>query len=249
VVSRAIESGKLEVLAITATEIRTASSVTFVQAKAHKPWLRSKRRSEVAVITAQHILASSAIPFLFKAIPIGTLQYIDGSVRSSTPLSPAARLGATKIFSIGVRRFTEPVVLKIHKSLEVDPEPTASDIAGLILNSLFSDSLDSDAEHLIRINQLVKESGAALAANAVAMRPIEVFLARPSEDIGEVAKKFRHKLPFFLRYLLRGLGGEKARSNDVLSYLLFDGEYAKYLIDMGYRDAKAREDELAEFFV
>jgi NTE family protein len=84
----------------------------------------------------------------------------------------------------------------------MDPEPTASEIAGLILNSLFSDSLDSDADHLMRINQLVSESGMEAAAKSVGMRPIDVFLARPSEDIGEIAKRYLGTLPLILRFLL-----------------------------------------------
>ena len=33
-----------------------------------------------------------------------------------------------------------------------------------------------------------------------------------------------------------------------MSYLLFDGEYAAELIDLGYRDAEAMEPELFRFF-
>jgi NTE family protein len=47
---------------------------------------------------------------------------------------------------------------------------------------------------------------------------------------------------------VRYLAGE-SRDADLLSYLMFDGEYASDLIELGQRDAKAREDELAEFFL
>ena len=48
---------------------------------------------------------------------------------------------------------------------------------------------------------------------------------------------------------MRMLGtGVEARESDLLSYLLFDKAYARPLIDLGYRDAKAQADELAAFF-
>ncbi len=248
IVAEKIERGDIEAIAVTATEIATASSVTFVQAKEHKQWMRAKRRSEPAKITAEHVLASAAIPFFFKAVRIGLRQYVDGSVRSSTPLSPAARLGATKIFSIGVRKSTSASDIFREQGDVVEDEPSASDIAGLVLNSLFSDAVDADAEHLQRINQLVKDSGEDLAAKSVAMRPIEVFLARPSEDIGKVAKEFLSSVPWVLRYLLRGLGGEKSKSSDVVSYMMFDGKYAARLIDMGYKDALNQSAQIKAFF-
>jgi NTE family protein len=42
--------------------------------------------------------------------------------------------------------------------------------------------------------------------------------------------------------------GEVRRESDLLSYLLFDGDFAAELIDMGRRDAAKKEDELASLF-
>ncbi len=247
IVKDAIDSGKLDTLAIQATEIATASSVTFVQSLNHKPWRRAKRRSELTSITHKHILASSAIPFLFKNVRIGKRYYLDGSVKSHTPLSPAARLGATKIFSIGVRKLADPNQFLSHDMQEEDPKPNFGQIAGLVLNSMFSDALDSDADHLERMNDLINVNPQA-ALNTVNMRPIDVCVIRPSEDIGQIASQYVSRLPIVLRYLLRGIGSEQKKSSDVVSYLLFDGLYAKHLMKMGYEDAKKQHDQLAKFF-
>lgn len=243
-----LESGKFETLAVVATEVSSASSVTFVQGQNHNQWKRANRRSEAAVISHKHILASSAIPFLFKSIRIGHRQFLDGSVRSNTPLSPAARLGATEIFSIGVRKVAAPSNPINLQSAEFESEPTVAQIAGLVLNSLFSDSLDSDADHLVRINQLLTHVDHDMAQRTVGMKPINVFLLRPSEDIGKIAKQYSYCLPFFLRLLLRSLGSEKSQSSDIVSYLLFDSRYAKHLIDLGYRDAEKAKTEMLQFF-
>jgi NTE family protein len=251
-IKSSLESGRFETLAIIATEVSSASSVTFVQSKLpFKAWTRSKRRSESTRITHKHILASSAIPLLFKSIRINRRQYLDGSIRSTTPLSPAARLGATEIFSIGVRKNLSSVEQNLElatRSRQPENEPTVSQIGGLILNSIFSDSLDSDAEHLKRINRLLEHVDKKAANDAVGMKQIEVCLVRPSEDLGSVAKNFTYRLPPFLRFMMRSLGSEQSKSNDIASYLLFDAEYAKYLINLGYKDASEQRENVLAFF-
>ena len=53
----------------------------------------------------------------------------------------------------------------------------------------------------------------------------------------------------FLGLLRRATGaGENAREADLLSYLLFDSSYARRCEEVGYKDAEAREEELAGFF-
>jgi hypothetical protein len=48
---------------------------------------------------------------------------------------------------------------------------------------------------------------------------------------------------------MRGLnGGDASTEADLLSYLLFDGEFVAPLAELGYRDAEAREEELVRFF-
>jgi NTE family protein len=62
-----------------------------------------------------------------------------------------------------------------------------------------------------------------------------------------VAQRFAHRMPRLVRYVLEGLGTPDAQSADLMSYLLFDQAYTRALIDIGYRDANARIDEIEEF--
>ena len=70
-------------------------------------WNRSRRVTLATQITVEHICASAAIPLVFQPVkldtPRGTAFFGDGCFRLQQPLSPIIRLGAEKIFAIGVR--------------------------------------------------------------------------------------------------------------------------------------------------
>ena len=77
---------------------------------------------------------------------------------------------------------------------------------------------------------------------------------RPSEDIGGLAAQFvargrmRVNGALARRLIHRLAEGEAAHESDLLSYLLFDGDFAAELIELGRLDAAAKEDELAKLF-
>jgi NTE family protein len=54
-------------------------------------------------------------------------------------------------------------------------------------------------------------------------------------------------MPRLVRYLLEGLGTPDAQSADLMSYLLFDAAYTRALVDIGYRDAHIRIDQIESF--
>jgi NTE family protein len=79
------------------------------------------------------------------------------------------------------------------------------------------------------------------------MRVVTPLVVSPSEDLALVAQRFAHRMPRLVRYVMEGLGTPDAQSADLMSYLLFDASYTRTLVEIGYRDACARIDELEEF--
>ena len=54
-------------------------------------------------------------------------------------------------------------------------------------------------------------------------------------------------MPRTLRFVLDGLGTPDAQSADLTSFLLFDKAFTSELIQLGYRDAAQRIDEIEQF--
>ena len=72
-------------------------------------------------------------------------------------------------------------------------------------------------------------------------------MLRPSVDLGRLANEYEPELPRAFRFLTRGLGTRETRSNDMLSLVMFQGDYVKRLIELGEQDARARLPEIREF--
>ncbi len=239
-VREAIERGKLRALAITATNFRTGETVTWCQGRDVYNWQMQQRRSENTDIRVEHVMASASIPLAFPAIRVGDGWYGDGGVRLHSPLSPATHLGATRIFAVSNRR------LSVARDTPLDSMayPSPARILGLLYNAVFLDLLDHDAAQLERINQLLTERA---APRALDLRKVDLFVLRPSQDLGEVAAEFEPRLPRLFRFLTRRLGTRNTRSADLLSAIMFQSDYVARLIEIGEADAAAQEDKILSF--
>ena len=242
-IQEAIDQGALHALGITASSYRSGHSVTFFQAhESVEPWQRERRVGRSERITVNHLMASSAIPVIFSAVKINNEYFGDGSIRQITPLSSALHLGADRILVVGIRKKT---VNGEHPAVDVPTYPSLAQVSGHILNSIFLDSLDMDLERLERINKTISMiPGRRLVQGGIALRPVEVLTITPSWSIHDIAARHAHLLPRPLRYLLKGLGGIRGNDSTVLSYLLFEKEYCRELIRLGYCDAMQRKDEI-----
>jgi NTE family protein len=241
----------LQALAITASGYTRGEHVTFFQsATADLGWQRSQRQARQVQLTHQHLLASSAIPFVFPAAELemdGHLEWFgDGSMRQSAPLSPAIHLGAQRLLVIGAGRLHEPPSQRAPET----GYPNLAQIAGHALSSIFLDALSVDIERLERINRTLSLLPEA-ARTATHLRPIETLVIAPSQRLDDIAARHLSALPKPVRTLLRGAGvsgqGQEARGASLASYLLFEAPFTQELMALGEADTLARRDEVIAF--
>ncbi|MFN0161263.1 MAG: patatin-like phospholipase family protein [Burkholderiales bacterium] len=243
-VDRAIESGALRALCITVSGYASGQSVNFYQsADGIEPWARQQRVAARTHITVEHLLASSAIPFIFPAVKLHREYFGDGSMRQLAPISPAIHLGASRVLVIGAGRINEPA-----ERIRGESYPSLAQVAGHALSSIFLDSLNVDIERVMRINHTLSLLPAELAASGqTGLRRVEVLVISPSERLDTIAARHVKNLPWPVRAMLRSIGAMNRKGSALASYLLFEKEYTRALIDLGYRDTLARGDEVAQF--
>ena len=263
-IERSLRERCLGLLSVSATEVSTGRTVVFMQTGPHGALPTTAPPRTVlrsAPIGPEHALASAAIPVLFPPVRIGSELYFDGGVRQNTPISPALRAGATHVFAIGLSReergIPEPGEVRA---------PGAALLMGKVLNAVLLDHIDADVELLRRLNSVLDDgelaygpdfaatmSRAASVEGRAAYRRVIHAVVRPTEDIGRMAadqlRSGKTKSgSLVVRRLLGLLDVGVGTESDLVSYLLFDGEFASRLIDLGRADAAARRDELLAFF-
>lgn len=238
-----LKAGHLKALAVTAIDYTKSATTTFIQSRDEMPsWDKGRKRSEPAVITTDHILASSAIPLLFPPIKVGKTYYGDGAVRNHAPCSPVIYMGAEKLLVVGVRM--QASTAHEQRGRRSDKAPSVARVINTIMNGALLDAVEQDIERLRRMNELA-HAFPSEKQSRMYLRPLDYLLISPSVDIGEMAVQKSHRLPRMVRFLLKGLGSLHDAS-ELISYLLFDSEFCSNLLEIGYKDGLAHKEALIE---
>ncbi|MDT8368754.1 MAG: patatin-like phospholipase family protein [Longimicrobiales bacterium] len=236
-----LRHGRLRAVALSTSSYTTGQSVTWVQGSEIEEWERPLRTSQNCCLTVEHVMASAALPLFFPAVELEGAWYGDGGMRLTAPLSPALHLGASRVLAISTR-YAKSHQEEVHPQVRGYPPP--AQIVGVLMNSVFLDLLDHDALRLERLNKLLYKLPPSERAG---LRPVRLFVTRPSQDLGRMARDFEVQLPRGFRFLTRGLGTRETESPDFLSLVLFQPEYLRALIDCGDRDAEAQIEQILAF--
>lgn len=239
-IERNLHRDYLEALSITASSYTTGDSVAFFQSNTQHSWQRAKREGRATRINVEHLMASSAIPMVFPSVNIYNHYFGDGSIHQLSPLSPSIHLGANKIFIIGVDQPKEP-----HPPGYSAHFPGLSAVAGHLLDSVFTDTMQSDLERLDRINRTL--SLLPSEQQNKELKQIDSFIINPSKNFNAIAAQYYDDMPWAIKVLLRIIGVKKRSQSSLTSYLLFEKRYTQHLIQIGYDDGMKQLPEIRKF--
>ena len=261
-----IAAGRVHALTVAAMHVETGASDLFTWLAPDVDYheaLDERRVVRRTPIGPEHVLASSAIPMLYPARFVEDGWYVDGGLRINTPIAPAIRAGARRLVVVSLQRRAPPLAARRRANVAAYPNPLF--LAGKVLNALLLDPVSYDLHLLHRVNQLhdilVQQSDpaglgrihAALGERrGLPYQRVEALVFEPSTDISILAGTHLEKLTsgggVAARLLRAAMGANRAAYNDLASYLLFDGDFAAALIDLGRSDAHARHDAIRAFF-
>ena len=268
-----IDSGRIDALMIAALHVVSGRTTMFTEHAQHchiAPMSDERKVTSFERITADHVLASAAIPLLFPTRRIGQHYYCDGGLRFNTPIAPAIRAGAERLVIVSVRheRSAREIAAAELNDAGKGGELSTVFLVGKLLNALLLDPVAYDLQVLERLNQVMEVLEETLDADdleriqkvwtkhrGAPYRRLKKLVFQPSRDLGRVAGEFikmslkTTNLRPVAKYLIEKFASDAPEPEaDWASYLLFDGSFAHELIEIGRQDARAQADKIREFF-
>ncbi|OGV29498.1 MAG: patatin [Legionellales bacterium RIFCSPHIGHO2_12_FULL_35_11] len=239
-----IENNLLETIEIISHCYETQRTVSFYQH--NKPhfddWYYPRHISQRVGMGNEHILASSALPLFFPTIKIDGEHYGDGGMGLISPLRGTLKFKYQHIMVIGTRH-----LLTINEPEHLHARDIGfAHVLGSMLNGIFLDNLDRDIELINRMNEVTRLLSMWRRRSSPWL-PVNILHLRPSADVSKIAQEDYNTMPVLLRMLLNILGAQN-HSGDLLSFLLFEKKFTKYLFELGYNDTIKSADEVNKFF-
>lgn len=221
------------------------------------------RRTVLTDISAELVLASTSLPFIYPARNIGGRYYMDGALRFATPMHPALRTEADRVVVISLLSGPRP-----QDDYKVTQYPGFSFLLAKVFSALVLDPALHDVERVLRTNQMFDAMAKVLSPADIASvteqlqndgvmpcRKIPTLVFRPSEDLGQITTAFiREQIgrvdPLGLLRRLSTLlcRYDPDRRAELASILLLDGRLAARLLELGRRDAHADAARILAFF-
>jgi NTE family protein len=236
-----LAEGWLKAVALMGLDYSSGQSVRWVQGLNLEIFEGTDRRNVPCEITLNHILASGAIPFAFPAVRIGDRWYGDGGIRLSAPLSPALHLGARRVLAMSTAYQRTP---EEASTPTVRGYPPAAQVLSQLVNAVFLDAIEEDVIRMHRMNEMIDHLP---TSERNGFRRIELFVLRPSQDLGILAGKYQRYLPTSVKLFTRALGADETASPDFVSMLMFEPNYTRELLETGERDVESRLEDLRVF--
>lgn len=270
---RNVDAGIVRAVMVAALHVVSGRTTVFTEGA---PGVRientrdERRVTAFERITADHVLASAAIPLLFPTRKLGDHYYCDGGLRFNTPIAPAIRAGAERLVVVSVRHARSMREVAAVEEADNAQMQNLSPVflVGKLLNALLLDPVQYDLQVLDRLNQMMEVLEETLSPadlerfhhiwiqhRGMPYRRIKTLTFTPSRDLGRLAAEYiRSSLKLknlkpIARYLLERASRDAPEAEaDWASYMLFDGGFAHELIEIGRADARARANEIHEFF-
>jgi NTE family protein len=262
-----VARGLVRAVVVSALHIATGRTMHFAELAPGTTFVNSRdprRVLQVGPIDSDRVLASAAIPLLFPARRVGNDFFCDGGLRFNTPIAPAIRCGAERLVVISLLSQEAASADATPQAQRVDAYNSPIFLIGKVLNALLLDPLRYDLQVLDRFNRMIGALERALPpreldavqrvlreSRGLPYRKIETLVFRPSRDVGRMARERARHLQGsrFSSWLLARTATLGALwESDLLSFILFDAQFAADLIALGRGDARARAPEIEAFF-
>jgi len=266
-----LQKGLVRGIALCATEVCTSRSVIFYQlgkGGVYREGSDTSKEERHVQIGVEHAMASASIPFLFPAVQIDGVCYMDGALRQNIPFYPAVRMEAERILVISLSREASVKYRTARKGCRRNPYPGLLFLLGRTVRAVMDGILDEEIQRAGMFNRIIEEGRALCGAGFITKlneisrefrnaeyRPVRTYVIRPSRDLKELAVEAIRESPHEMR--MPGIPGRIVREvlassplveSELASFLMFVPTFTRKLVRLGYEDAASREKELIRFF-